>query len=479
MLGAVMSSMQRLELRQGQSLTMTPQLVQSIKLLQLSHAELAAYVEAELERNPLLQEAETHGNAPLQSLADFLRAKQKYAEAGGRMIPGPPPARTEGAAGSSPQGSASHSELRPELEATLAGAQSLTGHLVAQLDLAPVDSSLREIAHNLIHNLDEAGYLSENLADLADRLGVPLDQAEAALRLIQTFDSSGIGARNLRECLEIQLRERDRFDPAMQVLLSRLDLVARQDFATLMKLCGVDREDLVDMLAEIRRLEPKPGLAFAAAPIEVLVPDVLVRPAADGSFTVELNPDTLPRVLLNRTYYAEVARVVSKTEDKSFLSDCLQSASWLTRSLDQRARTILKVAAEIVRQQEGFFREGVAALRPMTLKSVAEAIGMHESTISRVSANKAIASGGVTYPMKFFLNAATGEGEHAAKAVRHRIRQLIGSETPDHVLSDEALAQVLRSEGINVARRTVAKYREALHIPSSAKRRRGHRFGIS
>jgi RNA polymerase sigma-54 factor len=479
MLDAVMGSMQRLEMRQGQSLTMTPQLVQSIKLLQLSHAELAAYVEAELERNPLLQEAETRADAPLPSLADFLRAKQKFAEAGGRMVPGPPPSRTEGGAtGSASQAPSAHSELRPELEATLAGAQSLAEHLGAQLDLAPVDSHLREVARHLIHALDESGYLGEDLERVAERLGLPLDRAEAALSLIQTFEPSGVGARSLKECLEIQLRERDRLDPAMQILLSRLDLVARQDFAALQRLCGVDREDLVDMLAEIRRLEPRPGLAFTAAPIDVLVPDVLVRPAADGSFIVELNPDTLPRILLNRTYYAEVAKAVRKDEDKSFLSDCLQSASWLTRSLDQRAKTILTVATEIVRQQEGFFREGIAALRPMTLKSIAEAIGMHESTVSRVVANKAIGSGGVTRPMKFFLSAATGAGEHAAKAVRHRIRQLIEAEAPDHVLSDEALAQVLKAEGIDVARRTIAKYREALRIPSSAERRRRHRFGI-
>lgn len=477
--GAVMSSIQRLELRQGQALTMTPQLIQSIKLLQLSQAELAAYVEAELERNPLLQEPEAHGDAPLPSLADFLRAKQKYAHAAGRMIPGPPPARAEGAAGASMSGSASHSELEPELEATLANARSLTEHLEAQLDLGTADPSLREIGRYLIHALDEAGYLTEDLEQVAERLGVPLDRAEAALRLVQAFEPSGIGARSLKECLEIQLKERDRLDPAMQVLLSRLDLVARQDFAALQKLCGVDRQDLVDMLGEIRRLEPRPGLAFAAASIDVLVPDVLVRPAADGSFVVELNLDTLPRVLLNRAYYAEVAKAMRRSEDKTFLSECLQSASWLTRSLEQRARTILTVASEIVRRQEAFFREGIAALRPMTLKSVAEAVGVHESTVSRVTANKAIGFGGITHPMKFFFDAATGEGEHAARAVRHRIRQLIEAEAPGQALSDEALARTLKAEGIDVARRTVAKYREALRIPSSAVRRRMGRLRLS
>jgi len=471
-----MGAMQRLELRQGQSLTMTPQLVQSIKLLQLSHAELSAYVEAELERNPLLQEGETAADAPVPSLADFLRAKQRAEAAGPRMVPGPPPSRSEALPASSGQPAGSgHSELRPDMEAVLAQATSLAGHLEAQLDLATADPLLRGIGEHLIHNLDDAGYLTEDLAEIATRLEVAREQVEAALGLIQTFEPSGVGARNLAECLAIQLKERDRLDPAMQALLAHLHLVARQDFAGLQKACGVDREDLAEMLSELRSLEPKPGLAFTPASVDVLVADVLVRPAPDGSFAVELNPDTLPRILLNRTYYAEVAKVVRKDEDKSFLSDCLQTASWLTRSLDQRARTILRVAAEIVRQQEEFFREGVSGLRPMTLRSVAEAIGMHESTISRVVANKAIGTERGTQPMRFFFSAATGEGEHSAKAVRHRIKQLIEAENPKSVLSDEAIAQKLKVEGVQVARRTVAKYREAMRIPSSADRRRRHR----
>jgi RNA polymerase sigma-54 factor len=472
-----MMAMQRLELRQGQSLTMTPQLVQSIKLLQLSHAELAAYVEAELERNPLLQEGGTPADAPVPSLADFLRAKQKAEAAGPRIVPGLPPSRREAVPASSGQTAGpGHGELKPEMGDVLAQATSLSEHLEAQLDLATADPTLRMIGEHLIHNLDEAGYFTEDLAELAARLRVAPEEAEAALRLIQGFEPSGVGARNLAECLSIQLRERNRLDPAMEALLAHLHLVARQDFATLRKICGVDQEDLADMLAEIRRLEPKPGHAFTPAPIAVLVPDVLVRTAPDGSLNVELNPETLPRIVLNRTYYAEVAKMVRKDEDKSFLSDCLQTASWLTRSLDQRAKTILKVAAEIVRQQEEFFRQGVAALRPMTLRSVAEAIGMHESTISRVAANKAIGTERGTHPMKFFFSAGTGEGEHSAKAVRHRIRQLIEAESPTGVLSDEAIAQKLKADGIQVARRTVAKYREALRIPSSADRRRRHRL---
>ncbi|WP_201860832.1 RNA polymerase factor sigma-54 [Microvirga soli] len=464
-----MNAMQRLELRQGQSLTMTPQLVQSIKLLQLSHAELASYVAAELERNPLLQEGEIPADAPGLSLADFLRAKQKAQALGPRIVPGPSPLRSSPSSGAS---GPTHGEIGSELGETLARAASLTEHLEAQLDLATSDPHLRMIGEHLIHSLDEAGYLREDLAEIAVRLGTAPADVESALQLIQTFEPAGVGARDLAECLAIQLKELGRLDPAMQALLGNLNLVARQDFAALKKVCGVGREDLAAMLAEIRRLEPKPGLAFTPAAIDVLVPDVLVRPAPDGSLAVELNPETMPHILLNRTYYAEVAKVLNKEEDKSFLSECVQAASWLTRSLEQRARTILKVAAEIARHQEEFFRQGVSGLRPLTLKSVADAIGMHESTISRVAANKAIGTERGTYPMKFFFGAATGEGEHAAKAVRHRIGQMIGAEKPEDVLSDEAIAQKLKLEGIQVARRTVAKYRDALRIPSSSERRR-------
>ncbi|WP_230533412.1 RNA polymerase factor sigma-54 [Microvirga roseola] len=475
-----MSSLQRLELRQGQSLVMTPQLVQSIKLLQLSQLELSAYVEAELERNPLLQEAGRETDVPAPTLADFLQAKERSRTAGPRPAPGLPPLRGE-AVGSGTQASGSgHGEIKLELESTLARHASLAEHLEAQLDLTTADPRLRALGEYLIHSLDEAGYLTEDLEEIAERIHVPPDEIETALHLVQSFDPPGIGARNLAECLEIQLRERDRLDPAMRLLLSRLDLVARQDVAGLMRLCGVDREDLMQMLGEIRGLEPKPGLIFAASTVQLLVPDILVRPNAEGGFTVELNSETQPRILLNRSYYAEVAKQVRKDEDKAFLSDCLQTASWLTRSLDQRAKTILKVATEIVRQQEGFFREGVASLRPLTLKVVAEAIGMHESTVSRVITNKAIGiSAGATYPMKYFFDAAAGEGGHAAKAVRHRIKQFVEDEAPGQVLSDEAIAQKLKAEGIDIARRTVAKYREALRIPSSAERRRANRLRLT
>ena len=502
-----MSLLQRLEMRQGQALVMTPQLLQAIKLLQLSQLDLATYVDAELERNPLLERAESDpGAEPEPGLpevaadragdgvegdwlasdltpsretiegdldtrldnvfSDEMPAPREAAGAGDALSLTPPP---YGSAGGSFDG-----EL-PDFEASLTAEIGLRDHLSAQLDLATADPTDRLIAGFLIDAVDEAGYLREPIDEVAERLGASLDTVARVLKLIQTFDPPGVAARDLAECLAIQLRERDRYDPAMQALVSRLDLVAKRDFPGLRRLCGVDDEDLIDMLAEIRRLDPKPGRAFGSQAVEVLIPDVFVRAAPDGSWLIELNSEALPRVLVNQSYYARVSKGAVADSDKTFLSECLQNANWLTRSLEQRARTILKVASEIVRQQDGFFVHGVAHLRPLNLKTIAEAIGMHESTVSRVTSNKSIGTSRGTLEMKYFFTAAipgsAGTVAHSSEAVRHRIRQLVDAEAAD-VLSDDALVQRLRDEGIDIARRTVAKYRESLRIPSSVERRR-------
>ncbi len=363
----------------------------------------------------------------------------------------------------------------PDFEASLTAEISLREHLAAQLDLATRDPVERLIGGFLIDAVDEAGYFRESVDAVAERLGASLDTVMRVLKLVQTFDPPGVAARDLAECLAIQLAEQDRYDPAMQALVSRLDLVAKRDLATLRRLCGVDDEDLVEMLAEIRRLDPKPGRAFGANAVEVLIPDVFVRAAPDGSWLIELNSEALPRVLVNQTYYTRVSRGAVAEGDRAFLSECLQNANWLTRSLEQRARTILKVASEIVRQQDAFFLHGVSHLRPLNLKTVAEAIGMHESTVSRVTSNKSIGTSRGTLEMKYFFTAAipgaAGTAAHSSEAVRHRIKQLVDAEASD-VLSDDALVQRLRDEGIDIARRTVAKYRESLRIPSSIERRR-------
>jgi RNA polymerase sigma-54 factor len=303
------------------------------------------------------------------------------------------------------------------------------------------------------------------------------------LALLHTFEPCGVGARSLAECLALQLKERNRFDPCMRALLERLDLVAKRDLAALKRLCGADDEDLAEMLADLRSLDPKPGRGFGSAPVPVLVPDVFVRPAPDGAWLVELNPDALPRVLVNQSYHARVAGRAASDADRTFLSECLQSANWLTRSLEQRAKTVLKVASEIVRQQDGFFRHGVSHLRPLNLRTVADAIGMHESTVSRVTSNKAVATVRGTFEMKYFFTvaipSAAGAEAHSSEAVRHRIKQLIDAEPPGDVLSDDALVRKLKGEGVDIARRTIAKYRESLRIPSSVERRREHAAGFA
>ena len=507
-----MALSQRLEFRQSQSLVMTPQLMQAIKLLQLSNLDLVAYVEGELERNPLL-ERESEGSSGAADNTEE-RCEQVTAPSGegdgqaGDYIdqnletsrsaiedrlgtdldnvfpddapPAPPlPSQQDQPAGYSEwaaTGSGGRDDSDYNLEAFVSAETTLADHLAEQLALAISDPARRMIGQYLIDMVDEAGYLVGDLSSVAEKLGAPMAEVEAVLGIVQGFDPPGVCARNLTECLSIQLRERDRFDPAMQALVGRLDLLAKRDLAALRKLCGVSDEDLTEMIAEIRNLNPKPGLAFGSTMVQPIVPDVFVRPGPDGGFLVELNSDTLPKVLVNQTYAMRVSASSRNDVEKSYVAECLQNATWLTRSLEQRAKTILKVASEIVRRQDAFLNHGVAHLRPLNLKMVADAIAMHESTVSRVTSNKFMHTPRGLFEMKYFFTASisgTDEGEaHSAEAVRHRIKQLIDDEAAEKVLSDDVLVQKLRAEGIDIARRTVAKYRESLRIPSSVERRR-------
>ncbi|KPF96952.1 RNA polymerase sigma-54 factor [Rhodopseudomonas sp. AAP120] len=520
-----MALTQRLEFRQSQSLVMTPQLMQAIKLLQLSNLDLATFVEDELEKNPLLDRATDTPEAPVAGEPAMERGdvggdEFGSGEGGGEggefaapdsFEPGteewmhrdlgsrsdieqtldtgmenvfpeePAEAAARAAQDAAPSsytewGGGASSDEGYNLEAFVAAESSLADHLAEQLAVALTGQSERMIGQYLIDLVDEAGYLPADLGDAAERLGTTQAEVEAVVGVLQTFDPPGICARSLAECLAIQLRELDRFDPAMQALIEHLDLLAKRDVASLRKICGVDDEDLADMIGEIRHLDPKPGLKFGSSRVQTVVPDVFVRPGPDGGWLVELNSDTLPKVLVNQSYYSELSKTIRKDGDKSYFSDCLQNATWLVRALDQRARTILKVATEIVRQQDGFFTHGVAHLRPLNLKAVADAIQMHESTVSRVTANKYMATNRGTFELKYFFTAsiasADGGEAHSAEAVRHHIRQLIDGEDPSAILSDDTIVEKLREAGIDIARRTVAKYREAMRIPSSVQRRR-------
>ena len=479
----------RLELRQGQALVMTPQLQQAIKLLQLSNIELTEFVEAELERNPLLEREENQAEAKQEKAAesqtlDFDSAattepaldvsvadmapdlsQGDLAEAGAAPL-------TDWSKASSGK---SFDDL-PGLEETLASDKTLAEHLDEQLTQAGLGPVERMIGGVLIDAVDDWGYMRADLLEIAGRIGAPYPLVVRVLEIMQGFEPTGVMARDIPECLALQLKERGRFDPAMEKLLANLDMLAKGHVDRLMTVCGVDRDDLQEMIAEVRALTPKPGAGFGGGPVQSVAPDVYVKQAPDGMWLVELNTDTMPRVLMNQRYYATVAKTAKREEDKQFLTECAANASWLVKSLDQRARTILKVAREIVRQQDGFFANGVAHLRPLNLKTVAAAIEMHESTVSRVTSNKYLSCARGVFELKYFftasINAADGGEAHSAEAVRHQIKSLIDTETPAEILSDDRIVEILMEKGIDIARRTVAKYRESLRIPSSVERKR-------
>jgi len=490
---------QRLEMRQGQSLVMTPQLQQAIKLLQLSNVELAEYCEQELEKNPLLERDDSAPSAeperapvereapdePLEgSLAreDFSKCEEMDTSHDNLYDNDEPPA-APAAVPSAPLAdwTTVKSSQRFEgdedlLESTVAGGGSLKDYLHEQLAIAALDVEKRLICVSLIDAVDEAGYLRADLSELAERLGTQRGVVEETVTVLHGFDPVGVGARDLAECLALQLKDKDRFDPAMQVMLAHLDLVAKRDTAQLAQLCGVDTADIADMIAEIRALSPKPGLAFSSETVQPVVPDVIVREGPDGGWLVELNSDTLPRLLVNARYFAKVSAHARDKDCKTYLTECLNNANWLVKSLDQRARTILKVASEIVRQQDGFLTHGVRHLRPLNLRTIADAISMHESTVSRVTSNKYVATPRGLFELKYFFTAAihsmNGAESHSAEAVRDRIREMVEREGSSDVLSDDRIVSLLTADGVDIARRTVAKYREAMRIPSSVERRR-------
>ena len=532
---------QRLSQRQTQSLVMTQELQQAIKLLQMSNLELQAFIAAELEANPLLELAEPGAEeearetaadaadtastadavdaADATDAADAAKAAEGAEAAAGHeadlaeafadassaearmesmdMNPadvfsddGPADAPELARAEENPApagggadwtqagggGSRDFDDALPDFEARMASRKSLREHLLEQVGLLDLTPAQRLIAEELIGRIDADGYLREPLQPVAEQLGARAEDVEEVLEHLQTLDPAGVFARSLGECFRLQLAEAGELTPAMDMLVENLELLARRDFDKLAALCDVKPQELPEMMERLRRLDPRPGAALEADEAQSVIADVFVRAAPDGSWIVELNSETLPKVLVNNQYQAVVNASAAREQDKVFISDCLSRANWLVRSLDQRARTILAVAREMVRQQDAFLARGVHALKPLTLRQVAEALQMHESTISRVVANKYMATPRGILPFRYFfttaLAGADGEAAVSAEAVRHRIRALIENEPADKVLSDDAIVRILRREGIDIARRTVAKYREAMGIPSSVQRRR-------
>lgn len=494
----------QLKMKQSQSLVMTPQLQQAIKLLQLSNIELAAFVEEQLESNPLLERGTGDENrrgedtdfeakdgareelslsapsAAASEAMDTSTAREYEDAAPGDMAQeGLTPAPSTGGeidwskagSGGSFNGSGDY-----DAAANTAAEVTLHEHLSEQLVMSVSDPKDRLIGAHLIDHVDENGYLRASVDDIAERLGVSTSRVASLLTMMQSFEPTGVLARDLQECLALQLKERGELSPAMEGLLGNLELLAKHDLDKLAKICSVDKTGLTDLVTTLRKLAPKPGLAFGGGAAAAVEPDVFVRETPGGGWAVELNSDTLPRVLVNSRYFAQVCNSTDDEAVKTFMSDCQANASWLVKSLDQRARTILKVSSEIVKQQDGFFAYGVDHLRPLNLRTVADAIDMHESTVSRVTSNKYMSTPRGVLELKYFFTAAIpslGGGEaHSAEAVRHKIKGLISEETVKKVLSDDKIVDLLKAEGIDIARRTVAKYRESMGIQSSVERRR-------
>lgn len=497
-----MSLAPRLDLRQSQSLVMTPQLQQAIKLLALSNLEIETFIAEELEKNPLLESQggsadEVADPAEVAPDAESLPAREGAAEAGelltnGGEATGEAALDVDFAAETFHHDSAADSiggldgglglmgnggggtEEGPDLDAFGSSPPTLTDHLMAQAGASVAGPDLFIAAH-LIDQIDECGYLTASLLDVASRLNVPLARVERVLATIQSFDPTGVGARNLAECLALQAKEADRYDPCMARLLENLDLVARGDLARLKRICEVDDEDLADMIRELRNYDPKPGCRYGGEPTPAVAPDIFVARRGAG-WAIEINAATLPRLLVNRAYYTEVSSGRGDKASKTWMSEMLASANWLVKALDQRQRTIIKVATEIVKQQEAFFLHGVAHLKPMTLRQVAEAIEMHESTVSRVTSNKYLSCARGLFELKYFftsaIQSADGGDAVSAEAVKSAIRSLIAAEDAKAILSDDTLVDMLRAKGFDIARRTVAKYRESMGIGSSVQRRR-------
>jgi RNA polymerase sigma-54 factor len=524
-----MALSQRLDLRQSQSLVMTPQLQQAIKLLQFSNNELSEFIDEELEKNPLLERDEGESSVTQEAAEDNISAYEAaqaletvqssdndvfdeevlidtLSQTASEKLPdqnddpndidyennwssanADQPNNSDslatpsmGASLTNSGGNSNFDATEFNIDETASASKTLRQHLYDQLGLDLSDPQERLIGAHLIEMVDETGYFLGDSSDVADILNCSQTQIDDTLEKLQHFEPAGVFARNLSECLRFQLRDKNRLDPAMDALLENLELLAQHKINDLKKLCNVDDEDIAEMVLEIRALDPKPGLIFELNIEQAIAPDVLLKATPDGSWLVELNPDNLPRVLINNTYYANVSKKHLPKSDKDFLNDCAQSANWLVKSLHQRATTIIKVASEIVLQQDAFFRFGVQHLKPLVLRDVAEAISMHESTISRVTNNKYISTPRGMLELKYFFTssiASAGGGEaYSAEAVKFKIKSLIDEEVAGKILSDDKIVEILQNHGMDIARRTVAKYRDALKIPSSVQRRRQKAF---
>ena len=472
---------QGLQLRLSQQLAMTPQLQQAIRLLQLSTLELQQELQQALESNPLLEQIDTHEEIDTRETqdsetldtADALEQKEMPEE-----LPLDASWDTIYTAGT-PSGT-SGDYIDDELpvyqgETT----QTLQDYLMWQVELTPFSDTDRAIATSIVEAVDETGYLTVPLEDILESMGdeeIDIDEVEAVLKRIQRFDPVGVAAKDLRDCLLIQLSQFDKTTPWLEearlIISDHLDLLANHDFRTLMRVTRLKEDVLKEAVNLIQSLDPRPGQSIQTGEPEYVIPDVLVR-KHNGHWTVELNSDSIPRLQINQ-HYASMCNNARNDGDSQFIRSNLQDAKWLIKSLESRNDTLLRVSRCIVEQQQAFFEQGEEYMKPMVLADIAQAVEMHESTISRVTTQKYLHSPRGIFELKYFFSShvnTEGGGEASSTAIRALVKKLIAAENPAKPLSDSKLTSLLSEQGIMVARRTVAKYRESLSIPPSNQRK--------
>jgi len=468
----------RQQLKMTQQLVMTPQLQQAIKLLQLNHLELAELVSNEIVENPVLEELHEEREDPLaQAHAEQAEVKKEDPDAEGskeqtdidweRYL--------DSYQGGQAPGSAIRRDFEdlPGYDQTLQSKTTLYEHLMWQLQMTPTTDELRASAAAVIGNLGADGYLQSPLADIGERNDFAAAVLEEALVVVQSFDPMGVGARDLRECLLIQARLLCPEDRVVAgVLEDHVDRLEKRDYKRIARALGVSFQRVLDAVRTISSMEPKPGRPFSSEEPRYITPDIYVV-RSGGEYIIQLNEEGVPRLRVSRYYRGVLAS--AKKEEKDYIQDKLRSAQWLIRSIYQRQRTIYKVTESIVKQQREFFDEGIAKLKPMILRDVADDIEMHESTVSRVTSNKYVHTHHGIFPLKFFFNSSIQKGDGdtvASEMVKQRIKALVGDENPQKPYSDQKIVEMLKAEDITIARRTVAKYRDMLQIPSSSQRKR-------
>lgn len=472
---------QGLQLRLSQQLAMTPQLQQAIRLLQLSTLELQQELQQALESNPLLEQIDTHEEIDTRETqdsetldtADALEQKEMPEE-----LPLDASWDTIYTAGT-PSGT-SGDYIDDELpvyqgETT----QTLQDYLMWQVELTPFSDTDRAIATSIVDAVDDTGYLTVPLEDILESMGdeeIDIDEVEAVLKRIQRFDPVGVAAKDLRDCLLIQLSQFDKTTPWLEearlIISDHLDLLANHDFRTLMRVTRLKEDVLKEAVNLIQSLDPRPGQSIQTGEPEYVIPDVLVR-KHNGHWTVELNSDSIPRLQINQ-HYASMCNNARNDGDSQFIRSNLQDAKWLIKSLESRNDTLLRVSRCIVEQQQAFFEQGEEYMKPMVLADIAQAVEMHESTISRVTTQKYLHSPRGIFELKYFFSShvnTEGGGEASSTAIRALVKKLIAAENPAKPLSDSKLTSLLSEQGVMVARRTVAKYRESLSIPPSNQRK--------